>query len=355
MSSQQILSYDWLDSPWPDLIQSISDRLESNGFEAYVVGGAVRDRLCGLTPSDFDMATTATPSEALALFPQAHPTGIAYGTVTIHDQSTTVQLTTCRHDGEYTDQRHPDSVDFSGSIDSDLARRDFTVNAMAYRVSTNTLIDAYSGQSDLEHRRLKAVGDPETRFREDSLRLCRLARFVSQCNMTVDEPTLAAAIHVGPDVDLPAMERVYSECQRLMMSPRPSQGWRLLDQIGWIQRLIPDKPAYDWQTDTLDQLDPDCRWAFFFKDTDVMFHVEHWRFPKSEQAWISRLLSHNLDPDYARFTPQQLALSSSELMDLGFHGKDLGTIQRELITAIFTKGLSNTAAACREFIDQREA
>ena len=169
----------------------ILDTLEQAGYEAYYVGGCVRDRLLGRPVHDWDITTSAMPEVVLALFGHCVPTGIAHGTVTVLLEDTGAEVTTFRTDGSYHDGRHPDRVTFVRSLREDQARRDFTVNAMAMD-RRGRIYDAFGGQADLDRRLLRAVGDPETRFREDALRMLRALRFAAQLGFALDPDTARA-------------------------------------------------------------------------------------------------------------------------------------------------------------------
>ena len=174
----------------PQTVLSILHRLERAGHAAYVVGGAVRDLLRGLTPHDFDLTTSARPEEVMAVFADETviPTGIAHGTVTLVIDHIPYEITTFRGEGAYTDHRRPDAVEFIDSIEADLARRDFTVGAIAYS-PVRGLCDPFGGVADLQAGLLRAVGDPMTRFEEDGLRILRALRFASVCGFAVEEET----------------------------------------------------------------------------------------------------------------------------------------------------------------------
>lgn len=177
----------------PEYVQEILRRLEDAGYEAWCVGGAVRDALLGLEPGDWDVTTSAPPETVLSLFaPRALPTGLQHGTVTVGGGHG-VEVTTFRRDGDYLDNRHPDHVEFTGSLTEDLARRDFTVNAIAVDLR-GELSDPFGGRADLAAHTLRAVGEPEKRFREDALRILRGLRFASRLGFAI-EPDTAAAIH----------------------------------------------------------------------------------------------------------------------------------------------------------------
>jgi len=192
----------------PDPVQNILRRLEDAGYEAWCVGGAVRDALLGLAPGDWDVTASAPPEAVLELFaPDALPTGLQHGTVTVEGG---VEVTTFRRDGDYLDNRHPDHVEFTGSLTEDLARRDFTVNAVAVDLR-GALADPFGGREDLAARVLRAVGEPEKRFREDALRILRGLRFASKLGFGI-EPETSRAIHrCGPLLRNIAPERIQVE------------------------------------------------------------------------------------------------------------------------------------------------
>lgn len=179
----------------PDNVLRVLERLNERGYEAYAVGGCVRNALLGLPAKDFDVTTDASPYEIKASFPDMRTvdTGIRYGTVTVISNGMPVEVTTYRIDGEYCDNRRPDSVKFTKNISEDLRRRDFTVNAMAYNPATG-IIDLFNGREDLDNRIIRAIGNPDERFNEDGLRILRALRFASCYNMSVEEKT-AEAVH----------------------------------------------------------------------------------------------------------------------------------------------------------------
>ncbi|NLG83340.1 MAG: CCA tRNA nucleotidyltransferase, partial [Firmicutes bacterium] len=178
----------------PPEVTAVCRRLHTAGFAAYLVGGAVRDLLRGQQPSDWDVATSARPEEVLGLFPESLPTGLKYGTVTVFWEGVRVEVTTFRAEEAYTDGRHPDRVVFGVSLVEDLARRDFTVNAMAYDPLTGHLIDPYGGRRDLARKIVRPVGDPARRFQEDALRMLRLYRFAATLAMRPDSQAEKAIV-----------------------------------------------------------------------------------------------------------------------------------------------------------------
>lgn len=200
----------------PQNISFVIEKLTKNGFKAYIVGGCVRDMLMGKTPDDFDVTTSATPNEVIALFDKTIPTGIKHGTVTVMVDKTAVEVTTFRTEDGYADNRRPDSVNFVTDIRDDLSRRDFTINAMAYN-HTDGLIDLFGGKADLENRILRTVGDSERRFREDALRILRLFRFASTLNFNIEENTLSSAIDCAFLLQNVSRERIFAEIKKAVL------------------------------------------------------------------------------------------------------------------------------------------
>ena len=202
----------------PDYVKVCIDALETSGFQAWAVGGCVRDSLLGLTPNDYDLCTDARPEQTEAVFSD-YPlilNGKKHGTVGVILGGNVVEITTFRTEGEYLDNRHPEWVEFVPDIKKDLARRDFTVNAMAYS-PTRGFADPFGGREDLESRILRAVGDPELRFREDSLRILRGARFAVKYRLTPEEATEQAMQELAPLMDNLARERVFDELCKLIL------------------------------------------------------------------------------------------------------------------------------------------
>lgn len=197
-------------------------RLHAAGHAAYAVGGCVRDSLLGQTPHDWDLCTSATPEQVLELFGKAHciPTGLQHGTVTVKHGGEMYEITTFRTEGAYSDGRHPDHVAFVPDVKEDLARRDFTINAMAYNAEEG-LIDPFGGQSDLAAGIVRAVGEPQRRFEEDALRILRLYRFAARFGFAIDPATGQAARALCRHLDCVSEERIAEELSRLLAAPAP--------------------------------------------------------------------------------------------------------------------------------------
>ena len=199
------------------------DTLHKAGYAAYVVGGCVRDSLLGLTPHDWDLCTSALPQQVMGLFgaQRCIPTGLQHGTVTVKQSGALYEITTFRTEGTYTDGRHPDEVHFVPDVREDLARRDFTINAMAYNEKEG-LVDPFGGQADLQSGIVRAVGVPRQRFTEDALRILRLYRFAARFGFAIDPPTAQAAQELCAHLDCVSVERIEEELAKLLASPAPA-------------------------------------------------------------------------------------------------------------------------------------
>lgn len=206
----------------PPYVCACMDTLEQAGFEAWAVGGCVRDLLRGVMPHDYDVTTSAPPGEVLRLFPHAAPTGISYGTVSVVMQEGIIEVTTFRTEADYQGFRRPECVCFANHLQEDLARRDFTVNAMAYAPARG-LYDLFSGQEDLKRGVIRAVGEPGRRFEEDALRVLRAFRFASQLDFSIERVTLDAALSWAGNLAYISAERVAAELLRALYGLRPSR------------------------------------------------------------------------------------------------------------------------------------
>ncbi|MBQ3932232.1 MAG: CCA tRNA nucleotidyltransferase [Lachnospiraceae bacterium] len=206
----------------PKHVKYIINTLEKNGYEAYAVGGCVRDAIIGKEPNDWDITTNATPMQVKKLFKHTIDTGIQHGTVTIMIDKVGYEVTTYRIDGKYADGRHPDKVEFTVSLKEDLKRRDFTINAMAYN-DTKGIIDLFGGIEDLKEGIVKCVGNPYNRFDEDALRILRAFRFAAVLNFEVEEKTKKAAGDLAENLNKISKERIRTELDKLIMSDTPEK------------------------------------------------------------------------------------------------------------------------------------
>ena len=221
-------------------VRFVSDRLRAKGRRAWLVGGCVRDLLMGRPQADWDVATDALPGEVMSIFPRAIPTGFDHGTVTVMVGRTPIEVTTLRGEGAYSDGRRPDSVRFVSDLVEDLARRDFTVNAIAIDPVDLSIIDPFEGRKDILARVLRAVGDPRERFSEDGLRVLRAARFVATLELDLDPGTMAA---ISPTLDTfrkVSPERVRDEWVKTMKARRPSRAFDIMLQGGILEVICPE-------------------------------------------------------------------------------------------------------------------
>lgn len=206
----------------PDKVRLIIQKLTDEGFEAYAVGGCIRDCLLGKKPNDWDITTSATPLQVKSLFRRTIDTGIQHGTVTVMLGNEGYEVTTYRIDGVYEDSRHPKEVTFTASLEEDLKRRDFTINAMAYNDDVG-VVDLFGGLDDLDRGMIRAVGDPYDRFSEDALRMLRAVRFAAQLDYDIDVKTLEAIKTLAMNLTKISAERIRTELQKLLVSKHPEK------------------------------------------------------------------------------------------------------------------------------------
>lgn len=206
----------------PKQVRQIIETLQAHGYEAYAVGGCVRDAILGREPQDWDITTSALPAQVKALFRRTIDTGIVHGTVTVMLDKTGFEVTTYRLDGKYEDGRHPTEVSFTASLTEDLKRRDFTINAMAYN-ETEGLVDLFGGEEDLQKGIIRCVGAAKERFSEDALRILRAFRFSAQLDFSIEEETLTAAKELAETLKKISAERIYAELSKLLTSDHPGR------------------------------------------------------------------------------------------------------------------------------------
>lgn len=218
--------------------EQVLKTLENAGFKAYIVGGAVRDSIMGIAPSDYDIATNAKPYQVKSLFSRTIDTGLKHGTVTVVCNKTGFEVTTFRTEGEYKDMRHPESVSYVDDIETDLKRRDFTVNAMAYSINGGFL-DCFGGLSDIEKRLIRCVGDSEKRFKEDALRMLRAVRFAACLDFDIDEDAVSAIKKCAVLIKNVSGERILSELNKILLSDNPEKIY-LLYKTGLMRYVLDD-------------------------------------------------------------------------------------------------------------------
>ncbi len=222
----------------PEKAKYIIKTIMDAGYEAYVVGGCVRDSILGREPGDWDITTSAKPEQVKELFPRTIDTGIAHGTVTIMVDKEGFEVTTYRIDGKYEDSRHPKEVTFTPNLVEDLKRRDFTINAMAYNEEAG-LVDIFGGMEDIDKKIIRCVGDAKARFREDALRIMRAIRFSAQLGYSIEEKTKEAIRTLAPNLHNISAERIQVELIKLMFSPHPDT-LRVAYELGVTEVILPE-------------------------------------------------------------------------------------------------------------------
>ena len=226
----------------PDILKKMNEIFAQHGYKAYLVGGAVRDMLMGKEPHDWDVTTDATPEQVMSIFRKVIPTGIAHGTVTVHFMKNEIEVTTFRTESDYSDGRHPDKVEYTGNIEEDLSRRDFTINAIASYLGDGTITDPFHGRDDIKRKVIRTVGNPLERFSEDGLRPVRAVRFSAQLGFEIERETLKAISEpeILKKTSGISLERFRDELLKLMKAEKPSAGLKLMEESGILDIFIPE-------------------------------------------------------------------------------------------------------------------
>lgn len=226
----------------PDILKKMNEIFAQHGYKAYLVGGAVRDMLMGKEPHDWDVTTDATPEQVMSIFRKVIPTGIAHGTVTVHFMKNEIEVTTFRTESDYSDGRHPDKVEYTGNIEEDLSRRDFTINAIASYLGDGTITDPFHGRDDIKRKVIRTVGNPLERFSEDGLRPVRAVRFSAQLGFEIERETLKAISEpeILKKTSGISLERFRDEFLKLMKAEKPSAGLKLMEESGILDIFIPE-------------------------------------------------------------------------------------------------------------------
>jgi tRNA nucleotidyltransferase (CCA-adding enzyme) len=253
-------------------VYEIINIIENNNEEAYVVGGSIRDMIMGKTPKDWDLATSALPSQIVNFFRETSFKTIdlsqKHGTIVLSKEGESYEVTTFRTEEDYTDHRHPDEVKFVKKLEKDLQRRDFTMNALAYSQSKG-LVDSFNGQEDIRNKIIKCVGKPSKRFNEDSLRILRGVRFSSQLNFEIEKNTYEAMKNKVHLIKFISMERIQNEFNKIILSDQPIKGILKLKEIGALELIIPEiKKTYDF-----DQHNPNHHLDVFQHSLEVLKHT----------------------------------------------------------------------------------
>ncbi|MEX2368904.1 MAG: HD domain-containing protein [Candidatus Paceibacterota bacterium] len=330
----------------PEEVTQVTKKLYAAGYEAYVVGGCVRDILRGETPKDWDITTNATPEEILDVFEHAHYDN-DFGTVRVVNDITedqalkTIEVTTYRTESGYTNNRHPDKVEFSQSLSVDLARRDFTINALALDlqnvsrdntilVSPETLVDEFGGLVDLQKRRLRAVGNPQDRFEEDALRIMRAVRFAAQLGMEIDAETQEAMVQAADRLGDVAIERIRDEFEKLIISDNPKIGLEIARKLGILEIFLPE---------LLNTVDLEQNQAHSY---DLWEHLTRACQTTADKGWPLHIRLAALFHDIAKVQTREW---SEERNDWSFHN-------HEVVGARITRNLLNRLKFPKDLVSQ---
>ncbi|MCQ2592596.1 MAG: HD domain-containing protein [Treponema sp.] len=226
----------------PSTLKKFHQVFADHNFKAYLVGGAVRDIFLNKEASDWDVATNATPQDVMGMFKVVIPTGFEHGTVTVHFLGEEIEVTTFRTETGYSDGRHPDKINYAATIEEDLSRRDFTMNAIAVDLSDGSIVDPFNGQKDIKNKIIRTVGNPHERFMEDGLRPIRALRFASKLDFTIENDTYAEIFKedIKNKILSISIERFRDEFEKILMSKKPSVGLKLMEETGVLKDFIPE-------------------------------------------------------------------------------------------------------------------
>ncbi|MBQ0084355.1 MAG: CCA tRNA nucleotidyltransferase [Clostridiales bacterium] len=354
----------------PKYVQTALTALKSKGFKAYAVGGCVRDTLLNIKPDDYDITTNALPEEIVSLFDKTVLTGIKHGTVTVIIDKKPIEITTFRSDGNYSNHRKPDSVSFLKSIEGDLSRRDFTVNAMAFD-GENEIIDLFGGKEDLKNKIIRAVGDPKKRFTEDALRILRALRFAARLGFSIEENTLTAIKNTAYLLKNVSRERIFAELAKILTSPNPEiletliicGGMEFLGikrdcSLSGLNALKDDLPIRFYRFSVLSGVSPqklckelktDSELLKYCKNLDLLFEMKicTMRIGIKKMLFYTNLvvvidylllvspaslpiLTDILSSDEP-YEINHLAVNGNDLLKLGISGKEVGRILKSIL------------------------
>lgn len=343
---------------YPRYVKTVIDKLTASGYEAYIVGGSLRDMLIGRAPSDFDVTTSALPEDILSVFSDMRtiPTGLQHGTVTVLSEGNPIEVTTFRTDGEYLDSRHPESVSFTSDICADLSRRDFTVNAIAYNEKRG-IVDPYGGENDIKIKLLRAVGDPKKRMHEDALRIMRALRFSAQLGFAIEENTLAALRSTKEGLADISRERIGVEMAKLITSPAPESAIRIMTETGISKYVLHDFVPSEKSISLFSALPQDffCRFSALLWDCEeesAKRILSSLKYSNAEKHGVVKILAERKKP-----TPQSDADMRRFIIRLGEHAEraalilcllgdapsDLSSQIEQLQKSVFAKKTSDLA------------
>ncbi len=281
----------------PSSVLEVVRALQGAGHQAFLVGGCVRDMMRGATAKDFDVATSALPTQVQGVFKRVIPTGIQHGTVTVLIDKQQVEVTTFRTEGNYVDGRRPEKVEFHTDVEADLSRRDFTINAMAFDPFTQRLVDPFGGQEDLKRKVVRCVRSAVERFNEDGLRCLRAVRFATVLDFTLDPLTEAAIPPTIPVFKKVAIERVREEVLKILLSPQLVRGFQLLASSGLLAAFLPEALNADFAAVVRTPTQVDARVAVLLAQSSHSLEVlERLKLPTASIKRISSLIAHQVPP-----------------------------------------------------------
>lgn len=314
----------------PSNVEWILNTLRAHGYEAFAVGGCVRDTMLGRTPGDWDITTSARPEQVKAVFRHTVDTGLQHGTVTVLKDHTGYEVTTYRIDGEYEDGRHPKSVEFTAELREDLRRRDFTINAMAYSHETG-VVDLFGGMEDLKQGVIRCVGNPVDRFTEDALRILRAIRFSAQLGFEIEEGTRDALALIAPNLKNVSKERIMTELTKLLLSSHPER-MRLVFETGMSPYIAEhfDEAVTDWEQAeeflrAAGELLPETkavRWAAFLKElapkeaAGIMTALKSDNDTRDRVRTLTDWFDRPISPEHAGVRRAMSAMTDEEFDDL---------------------------------------
>ncbi len=296
----------------PEDIKEFCAKFQEKNYECYIVGGAIRDILLGYNPHEYDFTTNALPEQIEKIFEETIPTGKKYGTISVKFKDNIYEVTTFRKESNYSDQRHPDKIEFTDDIRKDLKRRDFTINAVAFSPIKNDLVDSFGGLEDLHNRILRTVGDPEQRFREDGLRVWRAMRFLARLEFAIETKTAKAIQkYTTKWSTLAAKERIITELEKLVSSVNPDYGLSFIEGLPKINK----------------QNNAEIRLAVLCQEVPEVFELV---LKKETRKRIENLIKYNFNLDNANFSVKDLAVTGIDIMELGPRGEAVGNLLEQL-------------------------
>lgn len=338
-------------------IEELNDIFTSNGFSLYLVGGAVRDYLLSIENHDYDFTTDATPQEIIKIFPNSTiPTGIKHGTVTVLFKKKMYEITTFRAEKDYLDKRHPRTIEFIRDLNTDLERRDFTINALAVDLKTGKILDYHNGIEDLKNKTIRAIGDAEKRFDEDGLRLLRAARFASKLNFEIEEKTFNSIKNKHENIKAVSAERIREELFKLLTSPAPHIGLNYLKESKLLDIILPEfVPAIGFEQKGFHKHDLWTHTILTAKaacDNDFDYHVKLAAFFHDIGKTTTRALNEFGVYTFFNHETESERITKTILKRLKASNEDIFTISHLIRNHMFNYTSSWSDSAVRRFMNR---